>query len=127
MGNETDSTALLGTIRQLIEESRQQVAVAVNATITALYWQVGKRIKEEVLQEKRADYGKQIVSTLAAQLKAEYGSGWSEKQLRHCLRFAEIFHEEPIVSTLWRQLSWSHMKEILYIEDAVKRDFYIEM
>lgn len=50
MGNETDSTALLGTIRQLIEESRQQVAVAVNATITALYWQVGKRIKEEVLQ-----------------------------------------------------------------------------
>lgn len=79
-----------------------------------------------MLQEKRADYGKQIVSTLAAQLKAEYGSGWSEKQLRHCLRFAEIFHEEPIVSTLWRQLSWSHMKEILYIEDAVKRDFYIE-
>jgi predicted nuclease of restriction endonuclease-like (RecB) superfamily len=127
MGNETDSTALLDTIRQLIEESRQQVAVAVNAAITALYWQVGKRIREEVLQERRADYGKQIVSTLAAQLKAEYGSGWSEKQLRHCLRFAEIFHEETIVSTLWRQLSWSHMKEILYMEDAVKRDFYIEM
>lgn len=82
---------LLGEIRELIEQSRQQVAVTVNATITLLYWQVGKRINEEVLKEKRAEYGKGIVATLARHLTAEYGSGWSSRHLHHCLRFAETF------------------------------------
>lgn len=57
----------------------------------------------------------------------EYGNGWSEKQLRHCLHFAETFPEKEIVSTLWRQLSWSHIKEIMYLENDSKRAFYIEM
>ena len=80
--------SLVGEIKTLIEQSRQQVAVTVNATMTMLYWQIGKRINEEVLKDKRAEYGKQIVISLARQLQAEYGSGWSEKQLRHCLRTA---------------------------------------
>jgi len=114
-------------IKQLIEQSRQQVAVAVNSAITLLYWQIGKRINEEVLQNKRAEYGKEIVHTLSTQLTKEYGKGWSEKHLRHCLRFAETFPEFEIVSTLWRQFSWSHIKEIIYIDDPLKRGFYIEM
>lgn len=118
---------LFGEIRQLIEESRKQVALEVNSTITMLYWQIGKRIKEEVLKERRAEYGKQIVNALSSQLTKEYGSGWSEKHLRHCLRFAETFPEKQIVSTLWRQLSWSHLKEVIYFDDALKREFYIEI
>jgi hypothetical protein len=70
-----------------------------------LYWQIGKRINEEILQNKRAAYGKEIVHTLSTQLTVEFGKGWSEKQLRHCLRFAEIFPDQEIVSSLWRQLS----------------------
>ena len=51
----------------------------------------------------------------------------SEKQLRHCLRFAETFHVEQIVYALHRQLSWTHIKTIIYIDDTIKREFYIDM
>lgn len=119
---------LFAEIKTLIEQGRRQVAVAVNATMTVLYWQVGKRINEAVLKEKRAEYGEQIVVSLARQLTEEYGKGWSEKHLRHCLRFAETFpEEEQIVSTVWRQFSWSHFKVLIYIDDPLKRAFYIEM
>jgi hypothetical protein len=99
----------------------------INATMTMLYWQIGKRINEEVLQDKRAEYGKQIVISLARQLQAEYGSGWSEKQLRHCLRFADIFPDKKIVYTLCRQLSWSHIRILFFMDDPLKRTFYIEI
>jgi predicted nuclease of restriction endonuclease-like (RecB) superfamily len=119
--------SLVGEIKTLIEQSRQQVAVTVNATMTMLYWQIGRRINQEVLNEQRAEYGRQIVVSLARQLVTEYGRGWSEKQLRHCLRFAETFPDEEIVSALRRQLSWTHIKTLIYIDDELKRSFYIEM
>jgi len=120
-------TNLVSEIKILIEQSKQQVAVAVNATITMLYWNIGKKINDEILKDQRAEYGKKIVNTLSTHLTLEYGNGWSEKQLRHCLRFAETFQDGEIVSTLWRQLSWSHIKEVIYFEDELKRMFYIEM
>ena len=101
--------SLVGKIKTLIEQSRLQVAVTVNATMTMLYWQIGRRINQEVLKEQWAEYGRQIVVSLARQLETEYGRGWSEKQLRHCLRFADIFPDKKIVYTLCRQLSWSHI------------------
>jgi len=119
--------SLVGEIKTLIEESRRQVAVTVNAAMTTLYWQIGRRINQEVLKEQRAEYGRQIVVSLARQLETEYGKGWSEKQLRHCLRFAETFPDEEIVSALRRQLSWTHIKTLIYIDDELKRSFYIEM
>jgi len=97
-------------IKHLIEESRQSVAQAINAGLAAMYWNIGKRINEEVLGNKRAKYGKQILQTLSAKLTEEYGKGWSVKQLQHCLRFADIFPDVQIVSTLWRQFSWSHLR-----------------
>lgn len=118
---------LFSPIRQLIEESKQQVAVVVNATMSMLYWQIGKRINEEILQHTRANYGEQVIKQLSEQLMVQYGQGWSMKQLRHCMKFAEVFPEFQIVSTLWRQLSWSHFKEVMYMDDSLKRDFYIEM
>ncbi len=121
------NSALFADIRQLIEQSRQKVAVTVNAEMSMLYWHIGKRIKEDVLQNKRAEYGKKVISTLSQQLTQEYGKGWSEKQLRHCLYAVETFPDKEIFSTLRRQLSWSHIKEIIYIDDSVKRDFYIQM
>ena len=58
---------------------------------------------------------------------SEYGKGWSEKQLRHCIRFAEVFPEKEIVYTLCRELSWSHLRIVFFINNPLKRDFYIEM
>ena len=122
-----NETNLLGDIKTLIEQSKQQVAVAVNSTMTMLYWQVGSRIKEDVLQNKRAKYGQEVIKQLSVELIEQYGKGWSEKHLRHCLRIAETFPDFQIVSTLWRQLSWSHIKTIMYIDNDLQRDFYIEM
>ena len=119
--------ALLVDIRQLIDGARQRAAAAVNAELTLLYWRIGRRINADVLQEKRAEYGKQIVATLARQLTAAYGKGWSENQLRHCLHLAETFPDEPILSAVRRELSWTHLKTLIYIDDTLKRDFYIEM
>jgi predicted nuclease of restriction endonuclease-like (RecB) superfamily len=114
-------------IKELIAQSRQQVAVAVNSAMSMLYWQIGKRINEDVLLNQRAEYGKEIVATLSQQLSEEYGKGWSKRQLHHCLRFAETFPDIEIVHTLCTQLSWSHIRLIIPIESDLKRQFYIEM
>jgi predicted nuclease of restriction endonuclease-like (RecB) superfamily len=118
---------LLGDIRALIEQARQVVARTVNSAMVALYWQIGKRIREDVLHEQRAEYGEQIVATLSAQLTVEYGRGYTEKGLRRMIQFAERFPDEQIVATLSRQLGWSHFVEIIPLEDSLKRDFYAEM
>ena len=123
----TLNKGFISEIKSLIENSKQNIAISVNAEMTILYWQIGQRINMEILQGARANYGKQVVFLLSQNLIFEYGQGWSEKHLRHCLRFSEVFPDFQIVSTLWRQLSWSHLKEVIYIEDPLKREFYIEM
>jgi predicted nuclease of restriction endonuclease-like (RecB) superfamily len=127
MTQDLPQNPLFQEIRQLIDAAKHRAAIAINAEITLLYWQVGHRIHTEILQGQRAEYGKQIIATLAQQLTQTYGRGWSQKQLRHCLQFAETFPDEPIVSALRRQLSWTHLKTLIYIEDPLKRDFYIEI
>ncbi|MBI3090683.1 MAG: DUF1016 domain-containing protein [Candidatus Tectomicrobia bacterium] len=111
----------------MIEETRAAVAVTVNAALTMLYWRIGDRINQEMLKGKRADYGAEIVSTVSRQLEAEYGNGFSAKNLRHTIRFAEAFPDGGIVSTLSRQLSWSHFKEIIYLQQPMQKEFYAEM
>ncbi len=118
---------LLPELRELINASRQRVAVAVNAELSQLYWQIGTRIRAEVLGGERAQYGAQIVATVARQLSVEYGKGWSEQQLRHCLHLAEVFPSREILSTAGRELSWSHIKTLIYLDDPLKRDFYTEI
>ena len=119
--------ALLSDLRRLIEETRDAVAVAVNAGLTLLYWRVGRRIHQEILKGERAEYGGQIVVSLARRLSAEYGDGFSEKNLHRMVRFAQVFPDEQIVSALRRQLSWTHFRALIHIEDPLKRDFYAEM
>jgi hypothetical protein len=121
------STPLLADIRLLIDGPRQRVASAVNAELTQLYWHIGRRISTELLQGQRAEYGKQVVAELARQLTVDFGKGWGERQLRYCLRVAEAFPDAEILNTLCSQLSWSHLRLILQIDEPLKRDFYIEI
>jgi len=121
------STGLLKDLRSIIDEARQDVARQVNSTLVMLHWRVGRRILQDILKEKRAQYGEKIVSALGRQLALEFGRGFSEKSLRHMIRFAEVFPNEQIVSALRRQLSWTHVKAIIYLDDPLKRDFYAEM
>jgi hypothetical protein len=121
------SQALLTDIRQLIGQSRVQFATAVNSALTLLYWHIGRRIRSEVFKGESAEYGEQIVASLSQQLVTDYGRGFSNKNLRHMLRFAEAFPGEEIVYAPNRQLSWTHLRCLIYINDPLKREFYINM
>ena len=119
--------SLITDLRNLINEARNKVALTVNTEITLLYWHIGKRINEEVLGNQRAEYGKQIVSTLSRQLTEEYGKGFNEKNLRRMMQFAELFPDFQIVAPLARQLSWSHFLILFPIKDPLSREFYLTM
>lgn len=123
----SSSPAMLAEVRELILSARQQMAQVVNAGLTTLYWQVGSRIHREILKEKRAEYGKEIVSALGRQLEAEFGRGFGARNLFRMVRFAEVFPDWEIVSALRTQLGWTHFRHIIPINDSLKRDFYAEM
>ena len=123
----TTSKVLLKDLRELITVVRQDVARQVNSALVLLYWHIGKRIRQNILKEKRAGYGEQIVSAAGRELTVEFGQGFSEKNLWRMVQFAEVFPKEQIVATLSRQLGWSHFKEIIPLVDDLKRDFYAEM
>ena len=127
MRNVLSDQTLLKDLRALISSSRQKASAAVNASLTFMYWQIGHRINQEVLGGERAEYGKQIVVTLARQLTNEFGRGFSDKQLRRMMQFAEVFPDQKIVATLWRQLSWSHFRPLISMKDPLQREFYAQM
>lgn len=121
------SSNLFADVTQMITTARRKVAVTANSELILLYWNIGNRVRKDVLNENRAEYGKQIVKKLSDKLTIEYGRGWSENQLRHCLRTAEVFPEEQILSAVRRKLSWTHIKTLTYIDNKLKRQFYLEM
>lgn len=121
------SATLVADIRLLINEAQAGLVATVNSALTMLYWRIGQRIHAEILQGERASYGDQIVASLAQQLEIDHGRGFSTKNLRHMLRFAEVFKGEEIVYALSRQLSWTHLRSLIYIDDPLKREFYLEM
>jgi predicted nuclease of restriction endonuclease-like (RecB) superfamily len=123
----SETGALLADVRALIESSRRRVASVANSELAMLYWQVGRRIREDVLGQERAAYGEEIVQTLSGQLTLEYGRGFSRTNLFSMIRFAEVFPDEQIVATLSRQLGWSHFVEIIPLNDPLQREFYAEM
>lgn len=120
--------ALLADVREMILATREGVARTVNAGLTLLYWEIGNRIRKDVLQEKRAEYGEQIVQALSAQLEQEFGRGFSRRNLFNMIQFAEVFPDRKIVQALTAQLGWTHFALLLPLGgDPLKRDFYAEM
>lgn len=113
-------------LSELIEQSQRQLLSTANSTITLLFWQVGHRINTHVLKNRRAEYGKQIVSTVSVQLEKEYGSNFTEKNVRRMMQFAEEFNDFQIVVTLSRHLSWSHFLSILPIKKTDSRMYYAQ-
>lgn len=115
---------LFTDLAQIIEQGKNQLVKQVNSTITLVYWQVGKRINDDVLFNQRAEYGKQIVPTVSAQLEKQYGRQFTEKNLRRMMRFAEVFPDFEIVAPLVRQLSWSHFLLLLPLKSQEAKLFY---
>src|SRR5262245_10911992 len=111
----------------MIEAARQEIAVTANAALTTLYWHLGRRVRTEILRDRRAEYGARIVYTVGRQLETRYGRGFGVKNLRRMVQFAEAFPNREIVAALLRQLGWTHFTLLLPIKDATKREFYVEM
>jgi hypothetical protein len=85
---------LLPDVRDIILSAHRQVAQALNAELTMLYWEIGRRIHQDILEEKRAAYGKEIVAALGRQLESEFGRGFGEKNLHRMVQFAAVFPDE---------------------------------
>lgn len=124
---EADVSHLVSELGALIDAGRRNVASLVDETMSALYWEIGRRIRTTILEGERAAYGAQIVAATGKELESLYGRGFSEKSLRHMIRFHEAFPDPEIVSALRRQLSWTHLKRLIYLDDPLKRAFYAEM
>jgi predicted nuclease of restriction endonuclease-like (RecB) superfamily len=118
---------LFKDVCQIIEGMRSRLANTVNAEVCWLNWHIGNRIKEDVLYNKRAEYGKEIVKQLAGKLTVQYGKGWSIYKLQHCVRSAYTFTEDEIVYAVRTQLTWTHLRSLMGIDDELKRRFYLEM
>ena len=121
------SETLVEDLRQLISDARRHAASVVNSALTLLYWRVGDRIRRDVLQNERARYGQQILASLSQELIVEFGRGFDATNLSRMMKFVESFPDEEIVATLSQQLSWSHFRELLPLEQPLQREFYAEM
>ena len=116
---------LYSDVSALIEQSRRAIyAQAGNATVL-LFWKIGQRINNDILENKRAGYGKQIVSQLATQLTAKYGRSFEARNLRRMMQFAEQFGDFEIVSQSATQLSWACFVEILPLKSQEAKLFYL--
>lgn len=122
------SKSLIQDLRQIIEQARGRVAATANYALSIMYWRIGKRINTEVLGNQRAEYGKQIVASVARQLREEYGSkGFDEKNIRRMMQFAQEFPNEQIVASVMRQLSWTHILQVIPLKDDLQREFYLTL
>jgi predicted nuclease of restriction endonuclease-like (RecB) superfamily len=118
---------LLTALRGLILQAREGAAREVDSGLTTLCWHVGQRIREDILKQKRADYGAEIVGALGRQLEREFGRGFGEKNLRRMIQFAEVFPDREIVVSLIRQLTWTHFIALIPLDEPLQREFYAEM
>lgn len=112
---------LLPDLRSRVEQARQRAAVAVNRELVLLYWDIGQRIRVEILGEERAEYGERIVQTLSGQLSQEFGKGFSAANLLNMVKFAEHFPDRTLVEKFCEVLSWSHFVQILSLREPLER------
>ncbi len=117
----------IDAIVALIESSKHRVAKTINSELTLLYWNIGKQINEDVLQNERANYGKNLIEALSLTLSEKYGTGFNKRNLQSFIKLNAVFQDITILHTVCAKLSWSHLRDLIYIENDLKREFYIQM
>ena len=118
---------LYNKIVALIKDAKRNVVANVNREITLLYWNIGKDITENILKNERAEYGKYVIDELSKRLTLNYGTGYNRANIFRMIKFYDYFPDFGIVSTLSKQLSWSHFVVLLQLSDDIKREFYTTM
>jgi len=107
-------------IRETLAEARKQVSSAVNSAMVIAYWEIGRQITDAV--GERAEYGKKLLIFLSERLTSEFGKGFTERNLRAMRQFYDTF---PIRHALRAELSWTHYRLLMRIEEANRREFYL--
>ena len=124
--NNQNTILLVQELSLLIEQSKQQVQRAANSTLTLLFWHVGKRINDEILNNERAQYGKQIVASVSEQLELKYGRNFVLRNVQRMMQFATNFEDFTIVSPLATQLTWSHFIELFPLKSIESKMYYAQ-
>jgi predicted nuclease of restriction endonuclease-like (RecB) superfamily len=106
-------------IHNTLVEARLKAYTAINFAMVEAYWNIGRQIESAI--GDRAEYGKGLLKFLAEQLTIEFGKGFNESSLRRMRQFYKVF---PIRATLWHELSWSHYRLLMKIDDETRREFY---
>ncbi|WED20854.1 DUF1016 N-terminal domain-containing protein [Vibrio sp. JC009] len=123
----TPQSSFENQVSGLIYAIRQRAGVAEGSGLAQVYWQVGSCIRNEIVKGELAAFEEQIVTVLSERLTGEFGSDWSQEHLHSCIKFAQVFPHTEIVNALCDQLSWDHLKVLIYVDDPVKRQFYTNM
>lgn len=111
------------SIKELLEQARKRIYRNINSEMIFTYWQIGKMIVEKQRGNQRADYGDGLIRELSPKLTKDFGRGFDESSLRRMRQFYTLF---PKCATVWHELSWSHFKLLIKVEEKNERDFYIK-
>jgi predicted nuclease of restriction endonuclease-like (RecB) superfamily len=127
MNHSTPTTDhFVNDIRGILVDARKQAYTSVNTMMVLAYWKVGQRIvEEELLGKERADYGHYLIRNLAKQLSDEFGKGFSLANLKNCRQFYLTFPEFEKGYAVRSQLSWTHYRLIMRVENPQAREYYL--
>lgn len=125
--NSKQISTIYQEISNLIKNAKHKVVQHINSELILLHWSIGKIIYDNVLNQNRGDYGKNVIDSISIKLTQEFGSGFSSANLSRMIKLYNIYPEKTILATLSQELSWSHLIEIIKFGDTLKRDFYIKM
>ena len=110
-------------VRSYIVTAQKQVNAAVNSAMVTAYWNIGKQIYEACGENERAEYGKNLLQYLSERLTAEFGKGFTVANLRNMRQFFLTFQNRNAVRS---ELSWTHYRSLMRVEDEIARQFYLE-
>lgn len=120
--NLINNNNLYAAVSSVLQQARQTACRAVNFTMVTAYWEIGRLITEDELKWERAEYGKQVLKNLAERLTNEFGKGFDESNLRYMRLFFKAF---PICDTLRHELTWSHYRRLLSVDNETARLWYM--
>lgn len=114
---------LIGNIVKIIQQARSQVRQTVNSAMVQSYWEIGRLLVEDEQQGKeRAEYGKYLLKEISQRLTEMFGKGFDESNLRRMRLFYKSF---PIRDAVRPELSWTHYRSLLRIENPKAREWYL--
>jgi len=114
-------------IGSIVSQAKSKASVSINSILVLRNWNIGKRVNMMMLQAESEKYGQGIVDKLAKRLTDTYGKGLDTTSISRMRKFAQLYSDQKKVATLSQQLTWSHIIELIALEDSIKRNFYTEM